>query len=102
MVERICYELSWMSLLCGKEYGLQPCTIDLFSAAGDILTVRRWRAGSACNTSAICVGRALSMWTRIRISHFLGTGAMGDFLTETRMMMSETNSNIIESPLAMF
>ena len=32
-----------MSLLCGKEYGLQPCTIDLFlfSAAGDILTVRR-------------------------------------------------------------
>ena len=25
MVERIYYEVSWMPLLCGKEYGMQPC-----------------------------------------------------------------------------
>ena len=29
MVKPVCYEMSWMPLPCGKEYGMQPCKIYL-------------------------------------------------------------------------
>ena len=30
MDEGVCYDVSWMSMLCGKEHGLQPCEMLFF------------------------------------------------------------------------
>lgn len=99
MVERVCYEMSWMSMSCGKEYGLQPCKIIRLLPLL-VLIVRRWSAGSACNTSAIDVVCDSTLSSRIRIFRFLETDATSGCLTRGRM--SETNVNKIESPPAMF